>query len=132
VKELEMNNIKKSAIILVLSTNIGIVSHAASESMKMNQDNDSKPSGMGKMNPEMMDKKMRSKQAHLLKMHDLSSRILAENNATKKQKLKDEQLELMKNMHMKKMQKKMKMKMKMKSNGKMMDMKQKRQSQMGQ
>ena len=110
--------------------NIGFVSHAASESMKMNQGKDSKPSGMGNMNPEMMDKKMRSKQEHMLKMHDLSSQILAENNATKKQKLKDEQLELMKNMHMKKMQKKMKMKMK--SNGKMMDMKQKRQSQMGQ
>jgi hypothetical protein len=125
-----MNNIKKSAIILVLSMSTSIVSHAASESMKMqmNQGKDSKPGGMGKMNPEMMDKKMRSKQEHMLKMHDLSSQILAENNAAKKQKLKDEQLELMKNMHMKKMQKKMKMK----SSGKMMDMKQKRQSQMGQ
>jgi hypothetical protein len=74
----------------------------------------------------MMDKKMRSKQEHMLKMHDLSSRILAEKDSTKKQTLKDEQLALMKKMHMDKMQKKMKMK----KNGKMMDMKQKRQSKM--
>lgn len=114
-----MNYIKKSAIILVLSMSTSMVSHAASESMKMqmNQDKDSKSGGMGNMNPEMMDKKMRSKQEHMLKMHDLSSRILAEKDSTMKQALKDEQLALMKKMHMDKMQKKMNMK------GKMMDMK---------
>lgn len=123
-----MNYIKKSAIILVLSMSASMVSHAASDSMKMqiNQGKDSKSGGMGNMNPEMMDKKMRSKQEHMLKMHDLSSRILAEKDSTKKQALKDEQLALMKKMHMDKMQKKMKMK----KNGKMMDMKQKRQSKM--
>ncbi len=123
-----MNYIKKSAIILVLSISASMVSHAASTSMKMQMDQGkgSKPSGMGNMNPEMMDKKMRSKQENMLKMHDLSSRILAEKNATKKQTLKDEQLALMKKMHMDKMQKKMKMK----NNGKMMDMKQKRKSKM--
>ncbi len=123
-----MNYIKKSAIILVLSMSTSMVSHAANESMKMqmNQDKDSKLGGMGNMNPEMMDKKMRSKQEHMLKMHDLSSRILAEKDSTKKQALKDEQLALIKKMHMDKMQKKMKMK----KDGKMMDMKQKRQSKM--
>ncbi len=124
-----MNYIKKSAIILVLSLSTSIISHAETKAMKMPMDkgSDSKPGSMGNMNPEMMDKKMRSKQEHMLKMHDLSGRILTEKNPTKKQKLKDEQLELMKNMHMKKMQKKMEMK----SNGKMMDMKQKRKSKMG-
>ena len=124
-----MNYIKKSAIILVLSMSTSIVSYAESGAMKMpmDQGKESKPGGMGNMNPEMMDKKMRSKQENMLKMHDLSSQILSEKNQAKKQKLKDEQLTLMKNMHMKKMQKKMEMK----SNGKMMDMKQKRKSQMG-
>lgn len=57
-------------------------------------------SGMMHMSPEQMDTHMRSMQAHMLMMHDYSNKILAEKDPEKKQKLKDEQLELMKAHHM--------------------------------
>ncbi|MGR9088727.1 MAG: hypothetical protein ACU841_16890 [Gammaproteobacteria bacterium] len=56
--------------------------------------------GMGmQMTEEQMDQHLRSYQEHLLKMHDLSNRILSEQDAAKKQQLKNEQLELMKKHH---------------------------------
>ena len=66
--------------------------------------------GMGEMSPEEMDKKMRSMQDHMLKMHDLSNQILSEKNLQKKLALKDKQLDLMKK-HMEKMKKMKKMQM---------------------
>jgi hypothetical protein len=42
-------------------------------------------------------------QEHLLKMHDLSSQILAEKDATKKEALKKEQLALIKADHARRM-----------------------------
>jgi hypothetical protein len=63
-----------------------------------------KKGGMPPMNPEQMDQRMRSMQAHMLMMHDYANRILNENDPIKKQKLKDEQLELMKAHHMEMMQ----------------------------
>ena len=44
----------------------------------------------------MSDEGLKERQEHLLKMHDLSSRILAAKDPKTKQKLKDEQLALMK------------------------------------
>ncbi len=47
---------------------------------------------MGKMNPE----RLQAMQAHMLSMHDLSNKILAEKDPKKQQALKDQQIELMK------------------------------------
>ncbi len=46
----------------------------------------------GKMSPE----RLQAMQAHILAMHDLSNKILAEKDPKKQQALKDQQLELMK------------------------------------
>jgi hypothetical protein len=54
---------------------------------------------MGNMNAMggmmMSDERLKQKQEHLLKMHDLSNRILAATDPKEKEKLKAEQLELM-------------------------------------
>ncbi|WP_305909830.1 hypothetical protein Q9L42_003390 [Methylomarinum sp. Ch1-1] len=72
--------------------------------------------GQMQMSEEQRDAHMRAKQEQMLIMHDYYNRILAEEDPAKKQKLKDEQLELMKAHHrkmrehkqqMKKMHKKM-------------------------
>jgi hypothetical protein len=47
---------------------------------------------MGKMTPE----RLQTMQAHMLAMHDLSNKILAEKDPKKQQVLKDQQIELMK------------------------------------
>ncbi len=58
-------------------------------------------SGMkGQMSEEQKDARMRSMQEHMLTMHDYSNKILNETDPDKKQKLKDEQFELMKAHHM--------------------------------
>jgi hypothetical protein len=54
---------------------------------------------MAGMTEEQKDKHMRSMQEHMLKMHDLSNQILAEKDATKKEQLKTQQLQLMKEHH---------------------------------
>ena len=61
--------------------------------MKMNP-------AMGAMNESMMMDHLKMKQEQMLKMHDLSNKILAETDPKKKQALKDEQLELIKAEHM--------------------------------
>lgn len=50
--------------------------------------------GMGGMM--MSDERLKAKQEHLLKMHELSSKILATTDPAEKEKLKAEQLQLMK------------------------------------
>ncbi|WP_036281311.1 hypothetical protein [Methylomicrobium lacus] len=50
----------------------------------------------GHMSEAERDQHMRMYQDHMLKMHDLSNRILAEPDAKKKEQLKNEQFELMK------------------------------------
>jgi len=55
--------------------------------------------GKMQMSKEKMDDHMRAMQAHMLMMHDYSNKILSEKDPEKKQKLKDEQLELMKAHH---------------------------------
>ena len=55
---------------------------------------------MAKMDESKMMEHLKMKQEQILKMHDLSDKILAESDPTKKQALKDQQLELMKADHM--------------------------------
>jgi len=63
------------------------------QSMKMDQP-------MAKMDESKMMEHLKMRQEQILKMHDLSNKILAETDPTKKQALKDQQLELMKSEHM--------------------------------
>jgi hypothetical protein len=55
--------------------------------------------GMGGMTEAQKDQHLRSMQEHMLKMHDLSNQILGEKDASKKEQLKTEQLQLMKAHH---------------------------------
>jgi len=68
--------------------------------------------GKGKMmDPQKMDQRMKKMQEHMLKMHDLSNKILAEKDPKRRQELKDQQLKLMKTHHMHMMSKMKNMKM---------------------
>jgi len=58
---------------------------------------------MGQMTEEQRDQHARAIQEHMLKMHELSNRILAEQDPAKKEQLKNQQLELMKAHHAKMM-----------------------------
>jgi hypothetical protein len=51
---------------------------------------------MGGMSEEQMDQHMRMMQEHMLQMHDLSDKILAATDPAEKEKLKKQQLDLMK------------------------------------
>jgi hypothetical protein len=51
---------------------------------------------MGGMDPAKMAEHLKEKQEHMLMLHDLSNKILAEKDPQKQQTLKDQQLELMK------------------------------------
>jgi len=55
---------------------------------------------MAKMDESKMMEHLKMRQDQMLKMHDLSNKILAETDPKKKQALKDEQLELIKVEHM--------------------------------
>jgi uncharacterized protein YgbK (DUF1537 family) len=55
---------------------------------------------MAKMDESKMMEHLKMRQEQMLKMHDLSNKILAESDPKKKQALKDEQLELIKAEHM--------------------------------
>jgi hypothetical protein len=57
----------------------------------------------GMMDPAKMTEHLKEKQAHLLMMHELSNKILAETDPQKQQALKDQQLEVMKAHHQKMM-----------------------------
>ena len=76
--------------------------------------------GMGMMmSPEERDTHLRAAQEHMLQMHDLSTRILAESDPKKKDQLKNEQLQLMKAHHEQMMAQRMeKMQMHHQSQGK--------------
>jgi hypothetical protein len=54
---------------------------------------------MAGMTEEQKEQHMRGMQEHMLKMHELSNQIVTENDATKKEELKKQQLELMKAHH---------------------------------
>jgi uncharacterized membrane protein len=55
---------------------------------------------MGNMDETKMMEHLKIRQEEMLKMHDLSNKILAETDPKKKQALKDQQLELIKADHM--------------------------------
>lgn len=59
---------------------------------------------MANMTEEQKDQHFRSMQEHMLAMHDLSNQILAEKDLAKKEKLKNQQLQLMKAHHAQMMQ----------------------------
>ena len=54
---------------------------------------------MGSMTEEQKDQHARAIQEHQLQMHDLSNKILAEQDPAKKEQLKNQQLSLMKAHH---------------------------------
>ncbi|MGR8941425.1 MAG: hypothetical protein ACU83P_07525, partial [Gammaproteobacteria bacterium] len=58
---------------------------------------------MGGMTEEQKEQHLKMMQEHMLQMHDLSNRILAETDPAKKEQLKTEQLQLMKAHHQKEM-----------------------------
>lgn len=91
---------KTSLTILMMSALLFLT--AAAHAQQPNQP--SMDSGMGHdmsgMDPAKMTEHLKSKQEHMLMMHDLSNKILAEKDPQKQQALKDQQLELMKAHHM--------------------------------
>lgn len=101
-----MKPIKMTSAALFLLLPLGGASHAATpaepaapnepmgmhKGMGMHQG----MGGMGHMTEAERDQHLRMYQDHMLKMHDLSNRILAEPDAAKKEQLKKEQLDLMK------------------------------------
>lgn len=117
-----MNNLSKSFALFLLLVFFGMNSFAEQAEqaqdqtpmegtgMGMGQGRMHKGMGMGGMHMGMMgnmseeekDKRMRSMQKHMLKMHDLSNKILATKNFEAKNRLKEQQIALMK-AHMEKM-----------------------------
>jgi hypothetical protein len=64
--------------------------------------------GCSEKDPVKMKEHMKLEQEHQLKIHDLSNKILSETDPKKQQELKDQQLKLMEEHHMHKMEMKMK------------------------
>lgn len=99
-----MKKLLNAASVLVLLATANNVSYAEDKMMDMQKGNAPKQGMkmgkgmgmMGNMTEEQRDMHMRSMQAHMLKIHDLSNQILAEKDPVKKQELKEEQLKLMK------------------------------------
>jgi Spy/CpxP family protein refolding chaperone len=104
-----MKPIKITAATLFLMLTISLASHAGSPTAPAAPDepmNMQKGMGMhrgmgmgGQMTEAERDQHLRMYQEHMLKMHDLSNRILSETDEKKKDQLKNEQLELMKAHH---------------------------------
>lgn len=102
-KVIPMKHLYKSTAVLLLLLPISMMSSAAdpkkadkpTQEMGMHQG----MGMMGGMTEEQKTEKMRSMQEHMLLMHDLSNQILSEKDATKKEALKNQQLELMKGHH---------------------------------
>lgn len=120
-----MNYIYKSVAIFLLST-IGSLPVLAEDKLIKMQPSKSteqvfKKSMDLKTPEEMNDKQAREKQIYILKIDDLSSRIMSEKNLKMKQILMDEQLQLIKK-HQEKKRKMKKMMMKQ-HHQKMMDKK---------
>jgi Spy/CpxP family protein refolding chaperone len=110
LKDIDMKPIKTIFTALFLSLTLSLASRAESPSSPAASDDPmtmekgmgmSRGMGMkgGNMTEAERDQHMRMYQEHMLKMHDLSNRILAEPDEKKKEQLKNEQLELMKSHH---------------------------------
>lgn len=95
----------KSTAVLLLLLPISMMSSAADPkkaNMPMKEMGMHQAMGMGMMGgmtEEQKNEHMRSTQEHMLMMHDLSNQILSETDATKKEALKNQQLDLMKAHH---------------------------------
>ena len=81
------------ALVLLSQVSLAVESVENKPEMKMDH-------AMGKMDDAKMMEHLKTRQEQILKMHDLSNKILAETDPKKKQALKDEQLELIKAEHM--------------------------------
>lgn len=99
-----MKKIVSAALFLLLPLGIGHAESPAAPAAADDQQMDM-PRGMGmhrgmgkmgQMSEEERDKHLRAHQENMLKLHDLSNRILAESDPKKKEQLKNEQLEMMK------------------------------------
>ncbi len=98
-----MKHLYKSTAVLLLLLPISMISSAAEpqkagepmKEMGMHQG----MGMMGGMTEEQRNEHMRSMQDHMLMMHDLSNQILSEKDSAKKEALKNQQLQLMKEHH---------------------------------
>ena len=102
-----MKNFAKLIMPLVILLSFSTTGYALDEKMDMKKHHAMKGmgGGMGMMNmtEEQKEQHMRAMQEHMLSMHDLSNRILAEKNPETQKKPKEEQLQLMKVHHQKMM-----------------------------
>lgn len=91
--------------IFIFSSLIPFSAICSAEQSKESNMNDgmTMDAGQQAMDPAKMEAQLKERQAHLLAMHDLSNKILAETDPAKQQILKDQQLELMKAEHTKSM-----------------------------
>ncbi len=93
---------KKLTFSTILLFFYAFVATSIAEDMQ-HQMHHAKKGSMRMMDKGKMETHMRTMQAEMLAIHDLSNKILAEKNPLQKQKLKDEQLELIKEHHKKMM-----------------------------
>lgn len=93
---------KTSIKTLILAALVTFTAASIAEEAPMSGDKGGKAMqhNMSGMDPAKMTEHLKEKQAHMLMMHDLSNKILAETDPAKQQALKDQQLELMKAHHM--------------------------------
>ena len=86
---------------LVSLSQVCLAAEQAEKTPEMKMDHPMKmDQPMSKMDESKMMEHLKMRQEQILKMHDLSNKILAETDPKKKQALKDEQLELIKADHM--------------------------------
>lgn len=97
-----MKHLYKSIAVLLLLLPFGMTGFAAEPQQPAVPAKESgMPPGMGMgmmggMTEEQKNAHMKAMQEHMLKMHELSNQILAEQDPAKKEALKNQQLELMK------------------------------------
>lgn len=112
-----MKHIYKAIAVCLLTMPLSMAVHAESDMSSMGKhEGMEKHEGMQGMHGDMMAQMMspehlKEMQAHMLLMHDLSNKILAEKDPKKQQVLKDQQLEVMKAHMAEMMAKHQKMKM---------------------
>ncbi|UOA08991.1 hypothetical protein [Methylobacter sp. S3L5C] len=87
--------VKLIAILALVSlSQISVAGDPVEKKSEMKMDH-----AMGTMDESKMMEHLKIRQEEMLKMHDLSNKILAETDPNKKQALKDQQLELIKAEH---------------------------------
>ena len=90
-----------ASLALVSLSQVCLAAEPAEKTPEMKMDQPMKMGQpMAKMDESKMMEHLKMRQDQILKMHDLSNKILAETDPKKKQALKDEQLELIKAEHM--------------------------------